>query len=103
VPLQGTQAEFDAQVLALATILCDSINAQALLGEIGDTPENRSLGSIARLEKWLEQQPIEDYQAQTEFLRALQSLRSAGSAHRKGSKYAPIRRLSLMSTGDASD
>jgi len=96
VPLQGTQAEFDGQVLALATILCDSVNAKGLLQRIGDTENNRQLAPIGRLEKWLQRHSVADFEEHVGFLRDLQSLRSAGSAHRKGSKYkTALRRLGI--------
>jgi len=96
VPLQATQDEFDKQVLALAKILCDAINAERLLVLIGDTEENRALKPIQRLEKWLQMEGAARFESQTAILRDVQSLRSAGSAHGKGSEYERVlRRLGL--------
>ena len=96
VPLQGTQGEFDGQVLALAKILCDSINSERLLAPIGDTEENRVLKPIQRLEAWLRLKGVGGFESQTAVLRDIQSLRSAGSAHGKGSEYErTLRRLGL--------
>lgn len=86
------QHKFDILVLALTKILIDSINEKRI-NELLDTQELVNLkGSISKLEALLKRCNIEDniLSSQIFFLRKLQNLRSASSAHRKGSNFDKI-------------
>ena len=86
------QHKFDILVLALTKILIDSINEKRI-NELLDTQELENLkGSISKLEALLKKCNIEDniLSSQIFFLRKLQNLRSASSAHRKGSNFDKI-------------
>ena len=48
------------------------------------------VGSISKLEMWMSEKGLEDYQTHIKFLRNLQELRSCGTGHRKGKGYAKI-------------
>ena len=90
IPATDEQKDFDDLVLALTKILIDSLNEKAL-GALVPTQDRGSLkGSVARLEAALGARKVEGYENHIAFLRRLQSLRSAGSAHRKGSNYRKI-------------
>lgn len=78
------QKEFDEQVLALAKILVDSLNVERLKSYNAHVRDD---GSINLLEAVAVAQGIKGVDAHIAFLRNLQSLRSASSAHRKGDKY----------------
>lgn len=84
VPMTNEQAEFDGLVLSLTKILNDSINDKQLMA-VG-VPEEAG-ASIAKLAVFLQQQGLPNVDAHIKFLRDLQSLRSTGVGHRKGSKY----------------
>lgn len=78
------QKEFDEQVLALAKILVDSLNVERLKSYNAFVRDD---GSINLLEAVAVAQGIKGVDVHIAFLRNLQSLRSASSAHRKGDKY----------------
>jgi len=83
LPLSNAQSEFDSLVLALVKVLIDSLNE----AKIKACFQEEVKGSISRLEKWLENSSVIDYQTHVQYLRNLQQLRSDSTAHRKGSKY----------------
>lgn len=86
IPLSESQAEFDAQVLALAKILVDSLNEDGLARSgIEVSKEMRGIGKLAA---FLELKDFPQRQQLVQYLRDLYSLRSSGSGHRKGSNYA---------------
>ena len=88
VPAADEQRDFDGLVLGLATILSDSINVRGLKPLL---PQNQEKGSINLLAAVLAN--FDEGGASSEhidFLRKLQSLRSSGSAHRKGREYATV-------------
>lgn len=87
IPLANDQAEFDAQVLALSKILIDSLNEKEL--EESRVPKSEKKG-ISKLEAFLASRSFPDHKTHIKFLRNLQSLRSAGVAHRKGREYIKI-------------
>jgi hypothetical protein len=88
VPLTNDQAEFDGQVLALTKILIDSLNEEQLAAAVGGAePESKG---ISKLEKFLTNEAVPNYQEHVKFLRNLQSLRSAGVGHRKGRNYEKV-------------
>jgi hypothetical protein len=84
IPMTNEQSEFDGLVLSLTKILNDSINEKQLVasGVLDD-----ATASIGKLEVFLKQQNLPNVSAHIKFLRDLQSLRSTGVGHRKGSKY----------------
>jgi hypothetical protein len=84
VPTTDEQAEFDGLLLSLTKILIDSINEAELVkhGVSADTT-----GSIAKLQEFLTVEKLPAADEQVKLLRNIQSLRSAGVGHRKGSSY----------------
>ena len=91
VPLTDEQGEFDNQVLSLCKLLVDSLN-EAELGTLAPSLPKESKG-LDKFEHFLRSQEGDPEDALT-FLRRIQDLRSAGSAHRKGSKYTKAIRAS---------
>ena len=83
IPLNDEQAEFDAQVLALAKLIVDSLNeaelAKLLPSKIGGEK------GISKLERFLKVKGFDDEPVIT-FLRELYRLRH-GVGHRKGDDY----------------
>ena len=94
VPTSDNPAELDAQLLGLAKILVDSLNDMALdaaLGVVG--PDERSL---TKLNRYLSGRGYAYAARDIDTLRAIQSLRSTGAAHTRGSGYTKaLRRLGL--------
>ncbi len=80
--LSNEQAEFDSQVLALAKTTIDSVNVKEL-SKFLNSEESKSINLILMLVE-----KSERYRDFTDLLRGLQSIRSTGVAHRKGSEYA---------------
>ena len=81
----SNQSEFDRQVLSLAKILVDSLNEKELTRQLPAGPDDEK--GIAKLERFLTHAGVTGFEQHIKFLRDLQSLRSTGSAHRKGSGY----------------
>jgi hypothetical protein len=94
VPTSNNPAELDAQLLGLAKILVDSLNDEALDAAMAaPSTEERSL---AKLERYLTLKAYPHAARDVATLRAIQSLRSAGAAHTRGSNYEKaLRRLKL--------
>lgn len=90
IPSTSEQKDFDDLILALTKILVDSLNEKELNRLIPKEEVGKIKGSISRLERVLEIRKIEDYKEHIDFLRNLQNLRSAGTAHRKGRNYRKI-------------
>lgn len=98
IPSTDEQGDFDALVLSLTKILIDSLNQKeikkliSLEQEQNLTPDQkeRLKRSIGCLEIALNSCGVEDAADHITFLRKLQSLRSSGSAHLKGSRYQKI-------------
>ena len=96
-PSTDEQGDFDALVLSLTKILIDSLNQKeikkliSLEQEQNLTPDQKeNLKGIGWLEIALNSCGVEGAADHIAFLRKLQSLRSTGSAHRKGSNYQKI-------------
>ena len=83
IPLRESQVEFDSLVLALVKVMIDSLNEK----EINKMISSTSTGGISRLETWLSEKGLSDYDVHVKFLRNLQELRSTGTGHRKGKSY----------------
>ncbi len=90
IPSTSEQKDFDDLILALTKILVDSLNEKELNCLIPKEEFGKIKGSISRLERVLEILKVEGYRDHIEFLRNLQNLRSAGTAHRKGKNYLKI-------------
>ena len=98
IPATDEQRDFDELVLSLTKILIDSLNQKelkkliSLEQEQNLTPDQKEMlkGSIGCLEIALNSCGVNDAADHVAFLRKLQSLRSSGSAHLKGSKYQKI-------------
>jgi hypothetical protein len=90
IPATDEQRDFDELILSLTKILIDSLNEKNLNKLIPTDQRGDIKGSIALLEAALNARDIEGSNDHVVFLRKLQSLRSTGAAHRKGSKYNKI-------------
>ena len=85
IPLNENQKAFDEQVLSLTKIIIDSLNEKKLKTEITVELKERAKG-IDKFQAFLYSNKL-SFPDMIQFLRDLQTLRSSGSAHRKGSKY----------------
>ena len=79
--LSNEQAEFDAQILALAKTTIDSVNTKQLRVFL-NSEESKSINLLLVLVEGTEK-----YNEFKDLLRGLQSIRSSGVAHRKGMEY----------------
>ncbi|MEZ4590102.1 MAG: hypothetical protein R3D55_03025 [Chloroflexota bacterium] len=90
IPASDEQREFDELVLSLAKIIIDSLNEKQLNKLILKEKKSEIKGSISLLEAIIKSyEPLEGTK-HIKFLRNLQSLRSTGTAHRKGTNYQKI-------------
>lgn len=89
IPSTDEQHEFDEVVLSLTKIVIDSINERKLREILSDQPEGFSRSGLSLLEAVLEQRGVE-HSNHIMYLRTLQSLRSTGVAHRKGTGYKKV-------------
>lgn len=85
LPVANSQVEFDGQILSLVKTIIDSINEKKIGKLVKNNEEIR--GGISKLERYLSEHEIDDYEKHIKFLRNLQDLRSTGSGHRKGKSY----------------
>lgn len=81
------QKEFDEVILSLNKIIVDSLNVSEMKKNLDFEEEDKS---ISILKKYLNQKHNLNPSKMFGFLKNLQSLRSKGSAHRKGSDYPKI-------------
>ena len=88
VPVTNSQAEVDEQIIHLTKILVDSLNEKELEARAKDLEKGTK--GIGKLEGFLEATQFAQRPPVVQFLRDLQTLRSTGSAHRKGSGYDKI-------------
>ena len=96
IPASDEQRSFDELVLGLAKILVDSLNESKLKEICLVSGKEPPPGSISRLECVLAASNEKGFETHITFLRNLQSLRSAGSAHLKGKRYRDLlKRLGL--------
>ena len=87
VPDTDEQMAFDQLVESLSIILIDSLNSKRLKAFIPKEQHEDLKYSISYLEAALAACNVSDASEHVLFLRKLQGLRSAGSAHRKGGNY----------------
>ena len=90
VPSSEEQKQFDELILSLTKVIIDSLNEKGLNKLLSKDQKKDLVGSISRLEKVMQAFSFEGYEKHIHFLRILQSLRSSGAAHRKGSKYQKL-------------
>ena len=88
VPVTNSQPELDGQIGQLTKLLVDSLNEKELKARaIG---LEKGAKGISKLEGFLEATQFPQRHELVQFLKNLQTLRSTGSAHRKGSGYEKI-------------
>lgn len=92
VPVNNSISEMDMLVLSLVKILIDSLNEKKIYSNLDGSYE-KLVGSISKIEMWLAEKKIEQYEEHIKFLRNLQELRSSGTGHRKGKGYQKITKV----------
>jgi hypothetical protein len=85
IPLDESQAEFEASIRILTQLLVDAINEKQIQSLLPDRRKDEK--GISKLQRWLEQEDYPHVDRDIAFLRRLQKARSEITAHRKGSKY----------------
>ena len=92
VPINNEQSHFDDLVQDLQTILIESIDVKGLKRLLPEAERVNLKGkrSIEILGEILNFHSVEDADHRVSFLQKLQTLRSKGSGHRKGSDYQKI-------------
>ena len=90
IPASDEQRSFDELVLGLAKVLIDSLNESKLKEICVVSGRELPTGSISRLECAFVASNEREFETHIAFLRKLQSLRSAGSAHLKGKRYRDL-------------
>ncbi|MDD2046844.1 hypothetical protein [Pseudomonas putida] len=85
--LTREQSEFDALILAIAKITIDSVNVKGLRKYLDQDDESKS---IVLLGMFLQKLNIQNHEELSTFLRGVQSVRSSGVAHRKGTEYDKV-------------
>jgi hypothetical protein len=88
IPVTNSQAELDEQVGHLSKLLVDSLNEKEIAARAGPLEEGTK--GIGKLAGFLAATGFAEEQSVIQLLRDLQTLRSTGSAHRKGSAYEKI-------------
>jgi hypothetical protein len=87
VPLTNDIREFDEQIATLTKVFIDSLNEKELAKGIANKENAKGLD---KFENWLAAQHFRS-DKMMEFLRKLQGLRSASTAHRKGDNYEKLK------------
>ena len=92
VPVNDEQCHFDDLVQDLQTVLIESIDVKGLkrLLPVAEKVNLKGKQSIEVLKEVLSFHSVEDADYRVSFLQKLQTLRSKGSGHRKGSSYEKI-------------
>ena len=96
--LTNEQSEFDSQILALAKIVIDSLNKEELRKATGVS--DPKVGSLTLFENFLVKLNIQNLEKHVSSLKSIQSIRSAGVAHRKGSEYEKVISKLKLNTND---
>jgi len=89
VPSNDEQKVFDELILSMTKVLVDSLNEKQLL-QLLPPAKAKIDGGINRFEAVLAIQYSDIVKEQIKVLREMQSLRSKGAAHRKGSDYQQL-------------
>ncbi|MCY4101692.1 MAG: hypothetical protein OXG55_00265 [bacterium] len=90
VPLDdNSPAEFDEMILALTKLLIDYLNKRDIANSLEETVADE--GSIATLQRWMRANGYPDADRDIMYLKTLQSWRSTGAAHGKGSGFDKLR------------
>lgn len=89
IPVTDSQAEFDEQIGHLTKLLVDSLNEKELEARAGGALKAGTKG-IGKLDLFFESTQFPRRRPIIQYLRDLQTLRSTGTAHRKGSAYDEI-------------
>jgi len=85
VPLDESQAEFEASIRILTQLFVDAINGKQIQSFLSERRKDEK--GISKLQRWLEQEGYPHIERDIGFLRRLQRARSEITAHRKGSNY----------------
>ena len=85
VPLDQSQAEFEASIRILTQLLVDAINERQIQSLLPDRRKDEK--GISKFQRWLEQEGYPYVERDIGFVRRLQKARSEVTAHRKGSTY----------------
>ena len=88
IPVTNSQAEMDEQLLHLTKLLVDSLNEKELATLAGTLKDGTK--GIGKLGGFFTATGFSEGESIVQFLRDLQTLRSTGSGHRKGSAYEKI-------------
>jgi hypothetical protein len=88
IPVTNSQVELDQQIGHLTKLIVDSLNEKELTKGAGPLEEDTK--GIGKLDGFLATTQFPERETVIQLLRDLQSLRSTGSAHRKGSGYQKI-------------
>lgn len=101
IPITESQEEFDHQVLSLVKTKIDSLNEKEIVKQLKNSSDLK--GGISKLERWLSEQGIPQFETHIKFLRNLQELRSTGTGHRKGKGYEKIKQEFGLSDSNFAD
>ena len=85
---KDSQSDFDAQLIALAKILIDSLNESELAKRGAKSNPNDK--GITKFENYLRENGVLRFENHIKMLRVLQDLRSKSAAHRKGGNYETL-------------
>lgn len=88
IPVTNSQTEFDEQIGCITKLLIDSLNEKELSDRAG--PFEQAAKGITKFDRFLQKTDFPQRPELVQLLRDLQTLRSSGSAHRKGSAYDNI-------------
>jgi hypothetical protein len=88
VPVTNSQSEFDEQVGHITKLLIDSLNEKEIAARAGAIDDG--IKGLGKLAAFMEVTKFPEREVVIQFLRDVQTLRSTGSAHRKGSAYDKI-------------
>jgi len=99
VPLTNDQREFDEQIATLTKVFIDSLNEKELSKGIANKENAKGLD---KFETWLQSQHFCS-DPMMQFLRKLQALRSASTAHRKGDNYEKLKPFFEMDKRELTD
>jgi hypothetical protein len=96
--LSNDQSEFDSQILSIAKTTIDSINVAEIRKNLNSDSADEK--SISLLHEFLKKLDIDKSEEYISFLRGVQSIRSSGVAHRKGSEYEKVTKKLGISSQD---